>query len=167
VRDAGDEPARSADQASEPRPLLARRLGRLSYARGLELQQRLVAKRQAGLVPTSSYCSNTTPSSRWGATHVASTCFSLRSCCASAATKSSTADVAETSPSRAGQIVGYPILELPPARRDVHRYVRELEEVMIRTCGDYGIAAERVAGLTGTWVGTIRSARSASGSRAG
>src|SRR5262249_10672850 len=38
-------------------------------------------------------------------------------------------------------------------RRDVHRYVRDLEEVLIRTAADYGIDAERVAGLTGVWVG--------------
>jgi lipoyl(octanoyl) transferase len=52
-----------------------------------------------------------------------------------------------------GQVVGYPILELPLGRRDVHRYVRDLEEVLIRTCAHYGVDARRVAGMTGAWVG--------------
>jgi len=53
-----------------------------------------------------------------------------------------------------GQVVGYPIIQLPPERRDVHRYVRDLEEVMIRTCADFGVEATRVPGLTGAWVGS-------------
>jgi len=48
-----------------------------------------------------------------------------------------------------GQVVGYPIINLSPAREDVHRYVRDLEEVLIRTMSDFGIDAFRIEGLTG------------------
>src|SRR6202165_4147359 len=48
-----------------------------------------------------------------------------------------------------GQIVGYPIINLSPHREDVHRFVRDLEEVLIRTMNDFDIEAFRIEGLTG------------------
>ena len=51
-----------------------------------------------------------------------------------------------------GQLVGYPILRLPEGRRDVHRYLRSLEAVIIRALAAYGISAGREPGLTGVWV---------------
>ncbi len=48
-----------------------------------------------------------------------------------------------------GQIVGYPIIDLSAGRKDVHRYVREIEEVLILTIADFGIDGYRIEGLTG------------------
>lgn len=52
-----------------------------------------------------------------------------------------------------GQVVGYPILDLDRHFTDIHKYLRRLEEVIIRTCAEYGIEAGRIDGLTGVWVG--------------
>jgi lipoyl(octanoyl) transferase len=48
-----------------------------------------------------------------------------------------------------GQVVGYPIINLSPEREDVHKYVRDLEEVLVRAMLDYRIEAFRIKGLTG------------------
>ncbi|MBI3962606.1 MAG: lipoyl(octanoyl) transferase LipB [Deinococcus sp.] len=52
-----------------------------------------------------------------------------------------------------GQLVGYPILDLRQYGQDVHRYLRLLEEVLIGVARDYGLAAQRLPGYTGVWVG--------------
>lgn len=54
-----------------------------------------------------------------------------------------------------GQIVGYPILDLERFYTDIGKYLRNLEEVIILTLGDYGISGERSAGETGVWIDSI------------
>lgn len=52
-----------------------------------------------------------------------------------------------------GQLVGYPILDLKPRGQDLHRYLRELEGLLIELLAGYGVTAGRREGLTGVWVG--------------
>ena len=51
-----------------------------------------------------------------------------------------------------GQIVGYPIISLTDWEKDTHKYLRALEETIIRTCAEYGITGSRVPEYTGVWV---------------
>ena len=51
-----------------------------------------------------------------------------------------------------GQLVGYPILNLRHYQQDLHWYLRQLEEVILQVLQSYGLAAERLSGLTGVWV---------------
>jgi len=55
-----------------------------------------------------------------------------------------------------GQLVGYPIVKLREGRRDAHRYLRDLEEGLIATAAAFGVAASRLSGLTGIWVGDAK-----------
>lgn len=50
-----------------------------------------------------------------------------------------------------GQLVGYPIIKLEGERRDLHRYLRDLEELLIQTLSEFGICSQRRAGATGVW----------------
>ncbi len=52
-----------------------------------------------------------------------------------------------------GQLIGYPIINLRHFRKDVHWYLRRLEETIIKALAEYGITGERMEGYTGVWVG--------------
>ena len=126
----------------------------MPYARGLELQERLVADRQAGRIPDQLLLLEHDPVFTLGrnarTANVLLPAEALRERGFEVFETGRGGDVTYHGP---GQVVGYPILDLAPDRRDVHRYVRDLEEVMMRTCADYGLEASRVEGLTGTWLG--------------
>jgi lipoyl(octanoyl) transferase len=135
-------------------PLVVQRLGQIPYADALLLQARLVSDRQAGRIPDTLLLLEHEPVFTLGRNarkeNVLLPEDALREKGFSVFETGRGGDVTYHGP---GQLVGYPILELPVSRRDVHRYVRDLEEVMIRTCAGHGIAADRVAGRTGAWVG--------------
>jgi lipoyl(octanoyl) transferase len=135
-------------------PLVVRRLGRVRYADGLDVQARLVAERQRGQIPDHLLLLEHEPVFTLGRNarrdNVLLPEEALRERGFDIFESGRGGDVTYHGP---GQVVGYPIVDLSPDRRDVHRYVRDLEEVMSRCCGDYGVAAGRVSGLTGAWVG--------------
>lgn len=131
-----------------------RHLGRVPYAEGLQIQEQLVAERQAGRIVDVLLLLEHEPVFTMGrnarAENVLLSSEALRARGFEIFETGRGGDVTYHGP---GQVVGYPILELPTERRDVHRYVRDLEEVMIRACAEYGITADRIAGKTGAWVG--------------
>ena len=136
-------------------PIEVRRLGTVPYLEALELQRTLVEERRAGRIPNLllllQHPAVITLGVRGGSrSHITATDTMLASRGIEVHDTGRGGDVTYHGP---GQIVGYPILDLRPHRCDVHRYVRDLEEVLIRVCGDYGITAGRIAGLSGVWVG--------------
>jgi lipoyl(octanoyl) transferase len=136
------------------RPLVIRRLGRVPYAEGVDLQARLVEDRRAGRIPDTLLLLEhphvlTLGVRRGGRANILATPDRLAELGVDVCDTGRGGDVTYHGP---GQVVGYPILDLRPDRQDVHRYVRDLEDVLIRLCGDYGVTAERLPGLTGAWV---------------
>jgi lipoyl(octanoyl) transferase len=137
------------------RILNVRQLGVVPYGDALELQQKLVAERRAGNVPDTllllqhPHVLTLGVHKGAGGSHVLATPERLAALGVDLVETGRGGDVTYHGP---GQIVGYPIVDLRPDRCDVHRYVRDLEEVMIRVAGEYGVEAGRVKGLTGTWV---------------
>jgi lipoyl(octanoyl) transferase len=135
------------------RPLAVRRLGRVRYADGLTLQADLVRERQAGQVPDTLLLLEHDPVFTLGQNarreNVLAPAEVLRAQGFDVHDTGRGGDVTYHGP---GQLVAYPILSLSPDRCDIHLYLRDLEEVMIRTCADYGLAALRVDKMTGTWI---------------
>ena len=139
------------------RVLQVRRLGTVSYPEALAMQRALVEDRRAervgDLLLLLQHPAVITLGVKGdgGRSHVVATPERLAEMGVAVEETGRGGDVTYHGP---GQIVGYPIVDLRPDRQDVHRYVRDLEEVMIRTCADYGLEAGRIKGLTGAWLRT-------------
>jgi lipoyl(octanoyl) transferase len=139
------------------RVLDVRRLGVISYAEGLELQKQLVEQRKRDEIPDQLLLLEHPPvitlgvKSRNDRSHVIASADALDAEGVKVFETGRGGDVTYHGP---GQLVGYPIIDLKPDRCDVHRYVRDLEEVMVLTAAAFGVTAGRIPGLTGAWVGT-------------
>jgi lipoyl(octanoyl) transferase len=137
------------------RTIEVRRLGRLGYADGLELQKKLVEQRKAGEIPDQLLLLEHPPvitlgvKTRNNQTNIVAGSEALAAEGVEIFETGRGGDVTYHGP---GQLVGYPILDLKPDRCDVHRYVRDIEEVMIRAAAAFGVEAGRLPGLTGVWV---------------
>jgi lipoyl(octanoyl) transferase len=141
------------------RRLEIRRLGRIGYAEGVALQKTLVQQRIAGEIDDTLLLVEHPPVITLGVRTRGSTANVRADADALAAQGVEVhetgrgGDVTFHGP---GQLVGYPIVDLKPDRQDVHRYVRDLEDVLIRTAADFGIEAGRVKGFSGAWVGDVK-----------
>jgi lipoyl(octanoyl) transferase len=135
-------------------PLVVRRLGVIRYAEALDLQARLVGERQQDQIPDTLLLLEHTPVITLGRNarreNLLLPIDALRARGIEVFDAGRGGDVTYHGP---GQAVAYPILNLAPDRCDVHRYVRDLEEVMIRVAADLGLSAHRKPKLTGAWIG--------------
>jgi lipoyl(octanoyl) transferase len=138
------------------REIEVRRLGVVSYADALALQQALVEDRKAGRIPDQLLLLQHPPvitlgvKNRHDRTNILASADALEQQGVAVFETGRGGDVTYHGP---GQLVGYPIVDLKPDRRDVHRYVRDLEQVLIQTAAAFGVTAGRIPGLTGAWVG--------------
>lgn len=141
------------------RPVDVRRLGVVAYEDGLSLQARLAADRRAGLVPDTllilqhQHVITLGVKARNSRAHIIASDRELAARAVAIYDAGRGGDVTYHGP---GQLVGYPVIDLKPDRQDVHRYVRDLEEVLIRTAADFGVRAGRLPGLTGVWVAHLK-----------
>ncbi len=137
------------------RELVVRRLGLVPYAEGLRLQDELVASRRAGDSPDTLFLLQhphvITLGSSADETHVLVEAEERDRLGIEVFEVGRGGGVTYHGP---GQLVAYPILDLKPDRKDLHAYLRDLEEVLIRVAGAYGVQARRREGLTGVWTET-------------
>jgi lipoyl(octanoyl) transferase len=138
------------------RDLVVRRLGLVPYNEALDLQKALVEDRRAGRIPDTLLLLEHPHVITLGVkladarSHIVASPEVLAERGVEVIETGRGGDVTYHGP---GQLVAYPILDLKPDRQDVHRYVRDLEAVMIRLCASYGVTADRSSGLSGAWVG--------------
>jgi lipoyl(octanoyl) transferase len=138
------------------RSIDVRRLGRVAYGEALELQRQLTEERRAErvgdilLLLEHPHVITLGARSEAARSNVIATPARLQQLGVELHETGRGGDVTYHGP---GQLVAYPIFDLRPDRQDVHRYVRDLEEVMMRTTAAFGVAAGRIDGLTGAWVG--------------
>ncbi len=137
------------------RLLKVRRLGVVGFAEALELQQRLVVSRQQDHIVDELLLLEHPPVITLGVSSKRDNVLASPSVLADRGIEVHETrrggDVTFHGP---GQLVGYPIMSLKPDRCDLHRYVRDLEEVVIRTAASFDVRSTRIPGLTGVWVGT-------------
>jgi lipoyl(octanoyl) transferase len=138
------------------RELRVHRLGRVAYGEAVEMQRALVEERRADRVPDTLLLLQHPHVLTLGAklaaarAHVVAAPGELAARGVEVFEAGRGGDVTYHGP---GQLVAYPILDLRPDRCDVHRYVRDLEDVMIRVSSDFGLRAGRVEGFSGAWIG--------------
>lgn len=134
--------------------LAVRNLGTVDYQSALDLQRDLVEQRKRGEIPDQllllehPHVITLGAKSRSDRSNVLASDAALAEQGIALFETGRGGDVTYHGP---GQLVGYPIIDLKPDRCDVHRYVRDLEEALIRAVADFGIAARRIEGLTGIW----------------
>lgn len=136
------------------RPLDVRRLGLIPYGDALELQKALVDQRRAGEIPdTLLLLEHPHVITLGSGAHDENVLVSAEERAARGIELYETGRGGDVTYHGPGQLVGYPILNLKPDRQDLHRYLRDLEEMLIGVLGEFGIEGSRKEGLTGVWAG--------------